>query len=80
MLKNISNLGKALNKKEQKSITGGKPDPNPQEYCVCYTVSCASGHQYDGTYQFPVECDGSSWPPTYPVTFSAIIPAPACCV
>jgi hypothetical protein len=39
MKKSILNIGKALNKAEQKFITGGKLDPNPRpELCICHTI------------------------------------------
>jgi len=63
MLKNISNLGKSLNKNEQKSITGGLR-PNA-DGLVCHPsfrftpTTCPSGTSYNSTwdaccYGFPV--------------------------
>ena len=72
MLKNISNLGEALNKEEQKSVTGGKADPNPQEYCVCYHVT----YLVDGEITIEYPTSG----PVIAVGWRPVSPFPACCL
>ena len=59
MKKNILNLGKALNKAEQKSINGGAPGPpeccNPTYYC-CYVNPDYNGSNCQFLYEGKAGC------------------------
>ncbi len=67
MLKNISSLGKTLNKEQQQSINGGAPTPwdHPQnqqctqgdQKCDCWT-SCGTGEN-ENTNCLCDDCKGS---------------------
>ena len=39
MKKQILNLGRVLNRPDQKKISGGQPLPNPDCKCFCYSNS-----------------------------------------
>lgn len=72
IMKNLKNLGKALSKAEQKSIQGGKTDPNPPEYCHCYNVT----YLVDGEITTTYPTSG----PVIPVGWTPVsIPLPDCC-
>nr|WP_299678371.1 hypothetical protein [uncultured Dokdonia sp.] len=71
MLKNISNLGETLNKEEQQSITGGKLDGNPPEFCMCTQLTYLVNGEV--TTEYPLSG------PVQVVGWTDIIPVPACC-
>ncbi len=87
-MKSLKNVGKTLTKLEQKTITGGIADPNPQQYAVCYTITYGYWERPDRNSSDYHDSDMSTfhltteYDPTinmYPVSFSAISPRPAGC-
>lgn len=72
-MKDLKKLGTVLTKNDQKNIFGGKLDGNPPPPIVaCYTINYGC---IDGGFHY---CSGSD-PRAFPVSYTAIIPAPSGC-